>query len=150
MLLFICMFICFCFLMIRRPPRSTRTSTHFPYTTLFRANSTLTAHPVPKRDGKGGKSALPVNVYGKRDGAAVQPAFTRRSLPAASALVSQPAAGYRRGAIHGRRTWRPGDGKGRAQPPMPTQLAELGADALLEPKSTLDSDYRSEEQTSEL
>src|SRR3546814_6356011 len=28
----------FC-LMIRRPPRSTRTDTHFPYTTLFRSQS---------------------------------------------------------------------------------------------------------------
>src|SRR3546814_17687159 len=28
---------CFVFLMIRRPPRSTRTYTHFPYTTLFRS-----------------------------------------------------------------------------------------------------------------
>src|SRR3546814_15588718 len=27
--------------MIRRPPRSTRTDTLFPYTTLFRSNSTL-------------------------------------------------------------------------------------------------------------
>src|SRR3546814_1724392 len=30
-----------CFLMIRRPPRSTRTDTLFPYTTLFRARWTL-------------------------------------------------------------------------------------------------------------
>src|SRR3546814_3802603 len=29
--------IMFVFLMIRRPPRSTRTDTHFPYTTLFRS-----------------------------------------------------------------------------------------------------------------
>src|SRR3546814_21123478 len=29
--------IAFCFLMIRRPPRSTRTDTLFPYTTLFRS-----------------------------------------------------------------------------------------------------------------
>src|SRR3546814_190520 len=29
--------ICLCFLMIRRPPRSTRTDTLFPYTTLFRS-----------------------------------------------------------------------------------------------------------------
>src|SRR3546814_16712831 len=29
------------FLMIRRPPRSTRTDTLFPYTTLFRSKSTL-------------------------------------------------------------------------------------------------------------
>src|SRR3546814_18485996 len=38
-------FVCF-FLMIRRPPRSTRTDTLFPYTTLFRSHirssSTLT------------------------------------------------------------------------------------------------------------
>src|SRR3546814_691204 len=31
------MFICFFFLMVRRPPRSTRTDTPFPYTTLFRS-----------------------------------------------------------------------------------------------------------------
>src|SRR3546814_11923792 len=29
--------VCFFFLMIRRPPRSTRTDTLFPYTTLFRS-----------------------------------------------------------------------------------------------------------------
>src|SRR3546814_1184562 len=33
--------------MIRRPPRSTRTDTLFPYTTLFR--STLVLHPGPLR-----------------------------------------------------------------------------------------------------
>src|SRR3546814_10767541 len=31
-------YMCFCFLMIRRPPRSTRTDTLFPYTTLFRSH----------------------------------------------------------------------------------------------------------------
>src|SRR3546814_11483430 len=40
---FICLF--FFFLMIRRPPRSTRTDTLFPYTTLFRARN---LHP-PRR-----------------------------------------------------------------------------------------------------
>src|SRR3546814_9039070 len=30
----------FVFLMIRRPPRTTRTDTLFPYTTLFRSNTT--------------------------------------------------------------------------------------------------------------
>src|SRR3546814_6377710 len=29
----------YCFLMIRRPPRSTRTDTLFPYTTLFRSEA---------------------------------------------------------------------------------------------------------------
>src|SRR3546814_3323119 len=37
------MFVCFFFLMIRRPPRSTRTDTLFPYTTLFRSSS-----PAPR------------------------------------------------------------------------------------------------------
>src|SRR3546814_11300630 len=32
-----------CFLMIRRPPRSTRTDTLFPYTTLFRSNPVVSA-----------------------------------------------------------------------------------------------------------
>src|SRR3546814_17845108 len=34
-------FFCFFFLMIRRPPRSTRTDTLFPYTTLFRSGGRL-------------------------------------------------------------------------------------------------------------
>src|SRR3546814_19893272 len=34
----VCVFVCiFFFLMIRRPPRSTRTDTLFPYTTFFRS-----------------------------------------------------------------------------------------------------------------
>src|SRR3546814_6208466 len=32
--------------MIRRPPRSTRTDTLFPYTTLFRSNPTIYLAPV--------------------------------------------------------------------------------------------------------
>src|SRR3546814_10574345 len=35
------MHLCFFFLMIRRPPRSTRTDTRFPYTTLFRSAQRL-------------------------------------------------------------------------------------------------------------
>src|SRR3546814_17714778 len=37
MSLFLVSFLFFFFLMIRRPPRSTRTDTLFPYTTLFRS-----------------------------------------------------------------------------------------------------------------
>src|SRR3546814_9431810 len=43
---------CFFFIMIRRPPRSTRTDTLFPYTTLFRSVKLLCA-PAGS-----GKSAL--------------------------------------------------------------------------------------------
>src|SRR3546814_13898485 len=35
------LFFCFFFLMIRRPPRSTRTDTLFPYTTLFRSRDCI-------------------------------------------------------------------------------------------------------------
>src|SRR3546814_16383943 len=38
-------FIFFLFLMIRRPPRSTRTDTLFPYTTLFRSDSSAGLFP---------------------------------------------------------------------------------------------------------
>src|SRR3546814_3377396 len=48
--------LCFFFLMIRRPPRSTRTDTLFPYTTLFRSDrprrrrilGRAPAHPVSR------------------------------------------------------------------------------------------------------
>src|SRR3546814_16629548 len=43
-------FCCFFFLMIRRPPRSTRTDTLFPYTTLFRSRLHL-EHPQRARCG---------------------------------------------------------------------------------------------------
>src|SRR3546814_4530542 len=33
------------FLLIRRPPRSTRTDTLFPYTTLFRSHEVVVMHP---------------------------------------------------------------------------------------------------------
>src|SRR3546814_1149486 len=36
--------LCFFFLMIRRPPRSTRTDTLFPYTTLFRSHARRAVH----------------------------------------------------------------------------------------------------------
>src|SRR3546814_14160454 len=48
------LFSCFClfFLMIRRPPRSTRTDTLFPYTTLFRSatGGKLGTHRVADED----------------------------------------------------------------------------------------------------
>src|SRR3546814_10805113 len=45
-----------CFLMIRRPPRSTRTDTLFPYTTLFRSvrrASGRALHPGPRTNDGG-------------------------------------------------------------------------------------------------
>src|SRR3546814_8481095 len=43
----ICVYVFF-FLMIRRPPRSTRTDTLFPYTTLFRSYGTLNSRQLRK------------------------------------------------------------------------------------------------------
>src|SRR3546814_20869696 len=48
----------FCFLRIRRPPRSTRTDTLFPYTTLFRS---------PRRDFGGGGDFGGGRDYGDAD-----------------------------------------------------------------------------------
>src|SRR3546814_12027991 len=45
------LFMFFFFLMIRRPPRSTRTDTLFPYTTLFRSWSTGAELSGPLFDG---------------------------------------------------------------------------------------------------
>src|SRR3546814_1657245 len=51
-------------LMIRRPPRSTRTDTLFPYTTLFRSQSNLvgTRLTLPEPPDKPAAAALPTTV----------------------------------------------------------------------------------------
>src|SRR3546814_12869562 len=43
----------FFFLMIRRPPRSTRTDTLFPYTTLFRSRIPVDDIALPRREAFG-------------------------------------------------------------------------------------------------
>src|SRR3546814_13977289 len=43
---FCVVFLFFFFLMIRRPPRSTRTDTLFPYTTLFRSARVISHWPM--------------------------------------------------------------------------------------------------------
>src|SRR3546814_15038002 len=50
-----------CFIMIRRPPRSTRTDTLFPYTTLFRSSTLVGGIPPGKPE-----TALP--AWRDRDG----------------------------------------------------------------------------------
>src|SRR6188472_2077963 len=63
----------FFFLMIRRPPRSTRETTLFPYTTLFRSR---TAAGVGRR----GEGTLPPLREPGADGAAARAPFPRLSL----------------------------------------------------------------------
>src|SRR3546814_20269937 len=58
--------------MIRRPPRSTRTDTLFPYTTLFRSGSSCpcACRSFPLRDGKVDTEPGPVAVTDVLNGAA--------------------------------------------------------------------------------
>src|SRR3546814_16889524 len=54
--------------MIRRPPRSTRTDTLFPYTTLFRsrrAGLRAAQHPPPAGRGRGGERRRPLPPAGR-------------------------------------------------------------------------------------
>src|SRR3546814_2604166 len=54
-----CLF--FFFLMIRRPPRSTRTDTLFPYTTLFRSDERLVVQNI-----RGGQEVGATKGYSRR------------------------------------------------------------------------------------
>src|SRR3546814_4939056 len=68
----------FCFLMIRRPPRSTRADTLFPYPTLFRS----TAHDPNARTPPDPEAIAP-------------PAEVADAAPAsATVVVSSPVAGF--------------------------------------------------------
>src|SRR3546814_6621193 len=70
--MYLLLHVCFLFLMIRRPPRSTRTDTLVPYTTLFRSPDRRARHrAVPHR--------IPVPRVG-------DPAIAR---PSAAALRSE-------------------------------------------------------------
>src|SRR3546814_7952654 len=80
--------LCFFFLMIRRPPRSTRTDTLFPYTTLFRS-------------GGGVDVGRAVRVCARASGRASSPRWRRR--PDRRAPLSR-AGRYR--AAAGRTWWR--------------------------------------------
>src|SRR3546814_19146614 len=81
----------FFFLMIRRPPRSTRTDTLFPYTTLFRSRA-----PAGNTGALAGRQRVqhhPADLPGQADGAAVQGLRIRPHRHA-------PALGRRRSEEH--------------------------------------------------
>src|SRR3546814_16437695 len=78
---------CFFFLMIRRPPRSTRTDTLFPYTTLFRSE----AHPQLLAEFGGaynGPQAAYVNRIGQN--IAVQSGLSRSPRDFTVTLLNSP------------------------------------------------------------
>src|SRR3546814_19841505 len=86
----------FFFLMIRRPPRSTRTDTLFPYTTLFRSGRRsarraggrpVALHPRIGRQGAAGGRA----EDGRREGRRREAALCARGQPV-SLLPQHPGA----------------------------------------------------------
>src|SRR3546814_12473448 len=97
-------FICFCFyfffLMIRRPPRSTRTDTLFPYTTLFRSCAT----GGPRR--AAAVAARPLLSSGEADAGDGRPG---RPSQLRVLQRSDTAAGFGRLRSHGR------DGEGSSE-----------------------------------
>src|SRR3546814_2123993 len=121
----------FFFLMIRRPPRSTRTDTLFPYTTLFRSTGAGGGRRRPavlrdsRRSGTGRKAAGDCRTAGR---AGCLPRSWERLQPRALAPPPATAGGGREGVVTAR-----ADPEGT--PPQP-----------LRPASTA----RSEEHTSEL
>src|SRR3546814_5992202 len=92
----LCSYLVFFFLMIRRPPRSTRTDTLFPYTTLFRSEAArfktlidaLYEHKVKLI---ATADAEPAHLYPEGDGAFE---FERRSEEHTSELQSLMRISY--------------------------------------------------------
>src|SRR3546814_18365413 len=60
MILHLCTLACFYFLLIRRPPRSTRTDTLFPYTTLFRSVPSAPLRADERRGGRAYGARVPL------------------------------------------------------------------------------------------
>src|SRR3546814_10651096 len=59
--------LCFFFLMIRRPPRSTRTDTLFPYTTLFRSASATARVRVARMARRRRAAMARLRIRGQQD-----------------------------------------------------------------------------------
>src|SRR3546814_14332530 len=76
---------CFFFLIIRRPPRSTRTDTLFPYTTLFRSADLSRAGARGRRRDDGRQAAGQARSCGVHALASSQVASGRRSDHAGAA-----------------------------------------------------------------
>src|SRR3546814_13496280 len=98
------------FLMIRRPPRSTRTDTLFPYTTLFRSAAGVVLCPWPAEEDRRPGRPLPVAGRAERGGGA---APARRGEPRLADLLPEP----RRAAGVDRAGDRQRDREGRARGP---------------------------------
>src|SRR3546814_20449018 len=89
--------------MIRRPPRSTRTDTLFPYTTLFRSRPVSEVAVIPAFAGMTIRSELSgIDGGGPRSPAGSAPQSRRSEIRAAVAAVGLHAVGQVRPCPHPR------------------------------------------------
>src|SRR3546814_5824884 len=120
---------CFFFLMIRRPPRSTRTDTLFPYTTLFRSGRSggEGLRSVPDRPAAA-VSAVLDDDYGLVAARVVRPG--RPSWPACAdthgLLLSHPAGLHQR-LRRSRRSGNPCRARGGPGARTPVRARPAGA-----------------------
>src|SRR3546814_10462505 len=94
-----CSFYVVVFLMIRRPPRSTRTDTRFPYTTLFRSRQRRGQNHVHRQAGQsfpgaGGQGLAGGRRYLSGGGARATDGVGRRSEEHTSELQSLMRISY--------------------------------------------------------
>src|SRR3546814_20340598 len=86
--------VCFFFLMIRRPPRSTRTDTLFPYTTLFRSVHLL-RRPAPRKRHPEAGATQAQRAPGQGQAEARQPPACKRQRPDEQTKVASTNANAR-------------------------------------------------------
>src|SRR6056297_2057186 len=106
----------FLFLMMRRPPRPTRTDTLFPYTTLFRAARRSPRWP-PARPGQAGPGP----------GQAGPPAFARSRRPTRAADADRRAAAPAAGPTPSGRATRSSGASRRVSRPWATRRTPASA-----------------------
>src|SRR3546814_12204554 len=80
--------------MIRRPPRSTRTDTLFPYTTLFRSRRAGASDDVGRHRLPDSRPAPPASAPGRSRGADRHRADGRRLRDTARPVGADPAADH--------------------------------------------------------
>src|SRR3546814_13210003 len=96
------MLLFFFFLMIRRPPRSTRTDTLFPYTTLFRSAGRLLREGCEVRHPEGPRSLLPrLGPSAHPGGLSLHREGTRRSEEPVGHTRYRPGGAGRRPSARG-------------------------------------------------
>src|SRR3546814_16317869 len=123
---------CVFFLMIRRPPRSTRTDTLFPYTTLFRSERPRARDPARKRASEVPPAAARAHRISRRARRARR--SQRRGVSAARRRTGTACRAYRR---PGDLCPRPGRNDDRGEPlarPDELRRADLPLPTLLSPR----------------